>query len=114
RAEAARSGVSGIARRQRPERVSLGSDAQITENWLPLLDVLHRQQRAVVAAAGVHGARHDGGERVSHLGILGCESLDDGHVALVGLVGIRNIGSLILYDQIQIVAHDFWKDRDEL
>jgi len=53
-----------------------------------LLDVFHRQQRAVVAAAGVDRDRFHAGKGFSKLRILRDERLDQRYVVLVHLIRI--------------------------
>src|ERR1035441_6980324 len=78
------------------------------------LDVLHRQERPVVAAGGLDGSRYHSGKGFAKFGKLRYECLDHGRVFLKRERVIRYIGGLILYYHVKIVVHGQRKDIGQM
>ena len=107
--------ISRPARRQRSEGMCAGAGTCRCElRTVLLLDLLHRQQRPVVAAARVDGAGYDRRECVSQFRIFRHQGLHHRNIVLIGLIGVGNVRCLILHDQIQIIAHNLRKKCGEL
>src|SRR5690349_15375420 len=84
---------------------------EIVHPWLigegaanALLDVLHRQKSAVIAARRIYRTSDHSSKSITEFRILRHDCLDDCHVCLKGSASVRNIGRLIFDDKVQIIS----------
>src|SRR5208282_3731736 len=84
--------------------------AALAAEGSPLLDLLHRHQRAVVAARGLDRARHHPGKSFAKFGKLRHQRLDHCRIVLKCERSIRHIAGLVLHDHVKIVTHSQRKD----